>query len=136
MGLVPSWLQPIPAPEASKEGNEASRQGIGSSKQASPALLEPSGSQSEPPNLPILQQAQQALVLADESEEDVSGPLMAIPITAFAIGFGTGLHQAAKRSSLVFMAENAHRRPDTVQGWYFYNKTKVRGIFPFKKMSR
>lgn len=22
------------------------------------------------------------------------------------------------------MAENAHRRPETVQGWYFYNKTK------------
>lgn len=26
--------------------------------------------------------------------------------------------------SLVYLAENAHRRPETVQGWYFYNKTK------------
>ncbi|UZJ54707.1 hypothetical protein CBS101457_004027 [Exobasidium rhododendri] len=50
--------------------------------------------------------------------------MLAIPLTGFTLGFGAGLYGGAKRSSLVFMAENAHRRPDTVQGWFFYNKTK------------
>ncbi len=27
-------------------------------------------------------------------------------------------------ASLRFLAENAHRPPTTLQGWYFYNKTK------------
>ena len=27
-------------------------------------------------------------------------------------------------ASLRFLAENVHRPPTTVQGWYFYNKTK------------
>ena len=30
----------------------------------------------------------------------------------------------ARHTGLVYLAENAHRRPETVQGWYFYNKTK------------
>jgi hypothetical protein len=64
--------------------------------------------------------------LNDGAAEVESGPMMAIPLTGFILGFGAGLYQAANRSSLVFMAENAHKRPDTVQGWYFYNKTKVR----------
>lgn len=43
---------------------------------------------------------------------------------AFSLGFVSGLATGAHRASLVFLAENAHRRPTTVQGWYFYNKTK------------
>lgn len=58
-------------------------------------------------------------------EKDDAGPAMGIPLAAAILGFSTGFYQAAKRAGLVFMAENAHRRPDTVQGWYFYNKTKV-----------
>ncbi|KTW26773.1 hypothetical protein T552_02774 [Pneumocystis carinii B80] len=29
-----------------------------------------------------------------------------------------------KKSGLRFLAENAHRLPKTIQGWYFYHKTK------------
>ncbi|CAD6911926.1 unnamed protein product [Tilletia controversa] len=47
-----------------------------------------------------------------------------IPLTAMGIGFISGCFTSASRASTVFMAENAHRQPDTVQGWYFYNKTK------------
>ncbi|CAO1628957.1 unnamed protein product [Parajaminaea phylloscopi] len=47
-----------------------------------------------------------------------------IPLTSLAIGFFSGIYSGSHKAGLVFMAENAHRRPDTVQGWYFYNKTK------------
>ncbi|CAO1614675.1 unnamed protein product [Jaminaea pallidilutea] len=47
-----------------------------------------------------------------------------IPLTSFGIGFVSGMVNGGSKASLVFLAENAHRRPDTVQGWYFYNKTK------------
>ncbi|KAL9938307.1 hypothetical protein V8E36_002930 [Tilletia maclaganii] len=47
-----------------------------------------------------------------------------IPLTAMGIGFVSGCFSTASRASMVFMAENAHRQPETVQGWYFYNKTK------------
>lgn len=55
-----------------------------------------------------------------------AGPSLAIiPTTAFLLGFAAGAYNNASRAGLIFMAENAHRRPDTVQGWFFYNKTKV-----------
>lgn len=47
-----------------------------------------------------------------------------LPTTAFSVGLVSGLLTSGKRAGLVFMAENAHRLPDTVQGWYFYSKTK------------
>ncbi|GAC76639.1 hypothetical protein PANT_22c00131 [Moesziomyces antarcticus T-34] len=47
-----------------------------------------------------------------------------LPSTAFGLGLVSGVLTAGKRAGLVFMAENAHRLPDTVQGWYFYSKTK------------
>lgn len=47
-----------------------------------------------------------------------------LPTTAFGLGLVSGVLTAGKRAGLVFMAENAHRLPDTVQGWYFYSKTK------------
>ena len=47
-----------------------------------------------------------------------------LPTLAFGLGFLSGLSTAGKKAGLVFMAENAHRLPDTVQGWYFYSKTK------------
>lgn len=43
---------------------------------------------------------------------------------AFGMGFVSGMMSGARRTALVFLAENAHRLPRTVQGWYFYNKTK------------
>ncbi|PWZ00572.1 hypothetical protein BCV70DRAFT_160431 [Testicularia cyperi] len=47
-----------------------------------------------------------------------------LPTTAFGVGLVSGMLTSGKRAGLVFMAENAHRMPDTVQGWYFYSKTK------------
>ncbi|TKY87084.1 hypothetical protein EX895_003761 [Sporisorium graminicola] len=47
-----------------------------------------------------------------------------LPSTAFGLGLVSGVLTSGKRAGLVFMAENAHRLPDTVQGWYFYSKTK------------
>lgn len=47
-----------------------------------------------------------------------------LPSTAFGLGLISGVITSGKRAGLVFMAENAHRLPDTVQGWYFYSKTK------------
>ncbi|SNX83201.1 uncharacterized protein MEPE_01907 [Melanopsichium pennsylvanicum] len=47
-----------------------------------------------------------------------------LPSTAFGLGLVSGMMTSGKRAGLVFMAENAHRLPDTVQGWYFYSKTK------------
>lgn len=48
-----------------------------------------------------------------------------IPLTAFGVGLASGIFTNASKASLVFLAENAHRKPTTMQGWYFYNKTKV-----------
>ncbi|CEL59415.1 hypothetical protein RSOLAG1IB_03348 [Rhizoctonia solani AG-1 IB] len=47
-----------------------------------------------------------------------------VPGVCFTTGFILGLTRGARQSSLRFLAENAHRRPTTVQGWYFYKKTK------------
>jgi hypothetical protein len=40
------------------------------------------------------------------------------------IGTAIGLVRGSRAAALRFLAENAHRPPTTVQGWYFYNKTK------------
>ncbi|KAI8332134.1 hypothetical protein BC941DRAFT_381997 [Chlamydoabsidia padenii] len=39
-------------------------------------------------------------------------------------GFGIGAFIGGRQSGLQYLAENAHRLPTTVQGWYFYHKTK------------
>ena len=39
-------------------------------------------------------------------------------------GATIGLFRGTRTASLQFLAENAHRAPTTLQGWYFYNKTK------------
>lgn len=40
------------------------------------------------------------------------------------IGTAIGLVRGSRAAGLRFLAENAHRPPTTVRGWYFYNKTK------------
>lgn len=40
------------------------------------------------------------------------------------VGATIGLFRGTQTASLQFLAENAHRAPTTLQGWYFYNKTK------------
>lgn len=39
-------------------------------------------------------------------------------------GFSMGAFLGAQQSGLQYLAENAHKLPTTVQGWYFYHKTK------------
>jgi hypothetical protein len=39
-------------------------------------------------------------------------------------GFGIGAFLGGRQSGLQYLAENAHKLPTTVQGWYFYHKTK------------
>lgn len=50
--------------------------------------------------------------------------VLLVPGTAFIVGSAIGLVRGGRRASLRFLAENAHRPPKTVEGWYFYNKTK------------
>ncbi|GLB33572.1 hypothetical protein LshimejAT787_0104560 [Lyophyllum shimeji] len=47
-----------------------------------------------------------------------------VPGAAIVVGSVIGLMRGSQRASLRFLAENVHRAPTTVQGWYFYNKTK------------
>lgn len=47
-----------------------------------------------------------------------------IPLTAVGVGCALGIMRGGRAASLRFLAENAHRPPKTVQGWYFYKKTK------------
>ncbi|KAK2466523.1 hypothetical protein APHAL10511_002165 [Amanita phalloides] len=47
-----------------------------------------------------------------------------VPGAAFTIGAAIGLVREGRRAALRFLAENVHRPPTTVQGWYFYNKSK------------
>lgn len=47
-----------------------------------------------------------------------------VPTTAFVVGSAIGMMRGGRVASLRFLAENAHRPPTTVQGWYFYKKTK------------
>ncbi|GAA5815387.1 hypothetical protein MFLAVUS_008895 [Mucor flavus] len=39
-------------------------------------------------------------------------------------GFSIGAFLGGQQSGLQYLAENAHKLPTTVQGWYFYHKTK------------
>lgn len=40
------------------------------------------------------------------------------------LSFTLGSIIGGKKSGFRFLAENAHRMPQTIQGWYFYHKTK------------
>jgi hypothetical protein len=40
------------------------------------------------------------------------------------MGTVIGLVRGSRAAGLRFLAENAHRPPTTVRGWYFYKKTK------------
>lgn len=71
---------------------------------------------------------------------NVPTQLIVAPLCASTIGFCSGLvplpsltnipdpvlrlMTSTSLASLQFLAENAHCQPTTVQGWYFYNKTK------------
>lgn len=47
-----------------------------------------------------------------------------IPGAALLVGTAIGVARGSRRAGLRFQAENAHRPPKTLQGWYYYKKTK------------
>ena len=47
-----------------------------------------------------------------------------LPGAAVLTGISIGLFRGSRTASLRFLAENAHRTPRTVRGWYLYNKSK------------
>ncbi|RDX55504.1 hypothetical protein OH76DRAFT_1338689 [Lentinus brumalis] len=47
-----------------------------------------------------------------------------LPGAAVLTGISIGLFRGSRTASLRFLAENAHRTPKTVRGWYLYNKSK------------
>jgi hypothetical protein len=73
---------------------------------------------------------------SDELEPDSRSPnanaiqltipprLYLLPGAAIIVGTIIGLRRGARRASMQFLAENVHRPPTTLQGWYFYKKTK------------
>jgi hypothetical protein len=50
--------------------------------------------------------------------------LYILPGAGMLAGCCIGIVRGSRRASLRFLAENAHRPPTTVKGWYLYNKTK------------
>jgi hypothetical protein len=47
-----------------------------------------------------------------------------LPGAALLVGTVIGLTRGSRLAGLRFQAENAHRPPTTLRGWYFYRKTK------------
>lgn len=47
-----------------------------------------------------------------------------LPASAALVGVFIGAVRGSRLASLRFLAENAHRPPKTIRGWYLYNKTK------------
>lgn len=50
--------------------------------------------------------------------------LYLLPGSMILAGSVLGMFRGGRREGLRYLAENAHRAPTTLQGWYFYNKTK------------
>ncbi|ORY32574.1 hypothetical protein BCR39DRAFT_522937 [Naematelia encephala] len=61
---------------------------------------------------------------SDSSQLTIPTTLLILPPTAAILGFIIGVRRGGSRARLRFLAENAHRAPKTVQGWYFYTKTR------------
>ncbi|KIM90640.1 hypothetical protein PILCRDRAFT_32783, partial [Piloderma croceum F 1598] len=47
-----------------------------------------------------------------------------LPGAALLLGTAIGLTRGSRLAGLRFQAENAHRPPQTLRGWYLYRKTK------------
>lgn len=59
-----------------------------------------------------------------EVRMNVPHRMMVVPLAGMIVGAAIGIMRGGRAASLRFLAENAHRAPRTVQGWYFYKKTK------------
>jgi len=60
----------------------------------------------------------------EETRITIPRRMIIIPSTGFIVGSAIGMMRGGRAASLRFLAENAHRAPRTVEGWYFYKKTK------------
>ena len=49
---------------------------------------------------------------------------LVLPSIGVLTGMSIGVLRGGREASLRFLAENAHRAPSTVKGWYLYKKTK------------
>ncbi|KAF5321833.1 hypothetical protein D9619_000973 [Psilocybe cf. subviscida] len=82
-----------------------------------------------PPQTPVPEadravQEQQEQRLKDAIHLNIPQRMMVLPTCAFIVGAALGITRGGRNAGLRFLAENAHNPPTTVQGWYFYNKTK------------
>ena len=128
MAWLPSWLQTAQAPKADAHDNIiASQRSDLQYSSTAPSTSTLSSVAAEVQEKIVDSPSISSQYDMNEVQENFfrHGPELAIPMTGATLGFVAGFYTAATRSGLVFMAENAHRRPNTVQGWYFYNKTKV-----------
>ncbi|EIW70817.1 hypothetical protein TREMEDRAFT_28772, partial [Tremella mesenterica DSM 1558] len=50
--------------------------------------------------------------------------LLILPPCSAMLGMLIGISRGGSKARLRFLAENAHRLPTTIQGWYFYTKTR------------
>lgn len=50
--------------------------------------------------------------------------LYQVPGAALVVGTVIGAVSGSRKEGFRFLAENAHRAPTTLRGWYFYKKTK------------
>ncbi|KIM25944.1 hypothetical protein M408DRAFT_202689 [Serendipita vermifera MAFF 305830] len=55
---------------------------------------------------------------------NVNQRLFILPAFGAFTGLSLGLLRGSRDAKLQFLAENVHKQPRTVRGWYFYNKTK------------
>lgn len=60
----------------------------------------------------------------DTTEFSIPPRHLMLTSAAAMAGLSIGLIRGSRNASWQFLAENAHRAPTTVQGWYFYKKTK------------
>ena len=93
---------------------------------SSPQVAEPSGAGNIAGND---DQFQRSLDVPDEEPDPTQNRIIVpfstlLVVSAMSLGFASGMMNGARHTALVYLAENAHKRPTTVQGWYFYNKTK------------
>lgn len=66
------------------------------------------------------------VLLVNDMELELNVPrrMLMIPGAGMAVGGAIGMMRGGRAASVRFLAENAHRAPRTVEGWYFYKKTK------------
>lgn len=97
------------------------------STKSSPQVAEPSGAR----NIAVNDdQFQRSLDVPDEEPDPMQSRIIVpfstlLVVSAMSLGFASGMMNGARHTALVYLAENAHRRPTTVQGWFFITKPSI-----------